>query len=45
MYREYMSGVPRVPQGLVDIEDGVVWVVALPSLNVAQPKFMYSKIR
>ena len=45
MYREYMSGFPRVPQGLVDIEDGVVWVVALPSLKVAQPKLMCSKIR
>ena len=24
-------------QGIVAIEDGVVWVVALPSLGVAQP--------
>ena len=38
-----MAGVPRVPQGLEDIEDGVVWVVALPSLKIAQP--MCSKSR
>ena len=37
MYSEYMVGIPGVPQGLVDIEDGVVWVVALPNLWVAQP--------